>query len=188
MTHLVLFLEELSAMELMKGVLPRILPESVFVKYIVFQGKQDLEKQVGIKLRAWQKPDTRFVVLRDKDSGDCLQVKEKLVAICKNAGKPDALVRIACHELESWYLADLLAVERGLGIEGLAVLQDKWKFKNPDGLADPVQEMKRLTKNMYQKVDGSRKIGPYLLLDNKRSTSFYNFITGVRRLVAEAAA
>jgi hypothetical protein len=58
-------------------------------------------------------PDSFFVVLRDQDSGDCLEIKERLMALCGRAGKEDALVRIACRELESFYLGDLKAVERG---------------------------------------------------------------------------
>lgn len=53
-------------------------------------------------------------MLRDKDSGDCVETKNRLAGICRDAGKPNALIRIACHELESWYLGDLSAVEQGL--------------------------------------------------------------------------
>ena len=43
MKHLVFLLEELSAEEMLKGVLPKILPEGIHVKFIVFEGKQDLD-------------------------------------------------------------------------------------------------------------------------------------------------
>ena len=128
MNHLVFFLEERSAREMLKNLLPRILPDlpdSVGVCYVVFEGKQDLENQLPRKLRGWRVPDTRFVVMRDKDQADCLTVKCRLVSICRDAGKPDVLVRILCHELESWYLGDLNAVERGLQIAGLAQKQGR---------------------------------------------------------------
>ncbi len=182
MTHLVLFLEEPSAQEMLKGLLPRILPDAVSFQCVVFEGKQDLEKHLGRKLRAWSVPETLFVVIRDQDSAACNAVKQKLVDICREARKPQTLVRVACHELESWYLADLTAVEQGLKINGLQKLQEKKKYLAPDHLTNPVQELERLTSNAYQKISGSRAIGPHLSPDNERSISFKNFVAGVRKL------
>jgi len=44
MKTIVFFLEEPSAREMLEGVLPRILPENIQTRYLIFQGKQDLEK------------------------------------------------------------------------------------------------------------------------------------------------
>ena len=183
MKQLVFFLEEPSAREMLNGLLPKLLPEKVIPRYVVFEGKQDLEKQLPKKLRGWKTPNTFFVVLRDKDGGDCTQIKARLVTTCHTAGKPDTLVRVACHELESWYLGDLQAVEQGLEMTGLAARQNNQKFRDPDRLSNPAQELIRLTKHEYQKVAGSRKIGPCLSLDNNRSVSFGFFVTGVQKLV-----
>ncbi|WP_200344897.1 hypothetical protein [Halochromatium glycolicum] len=53
MTHLVFFLEEPSAKELLQGILPKVLPEPCTTQFVVFEGKQDLEKRLPIRLRAW---------------------------------------------------------------------------------------------------------------------------------------
>jgi len=50
------------------------------------EGKQELEKQLPLKLRAWRLPDCKFVVLRDKDSGDCVVIRKGLVKKCNMAG------------------------------------------------------------------------------------------------------
>ena len=115
MTQLVFFLEEPSAREMLQGVLPRLLPVDVETKFVVFEGKQDLEKRLPIRLRAWQRTDARFVVMRDQDSGDCVAIKQQLIQKCREAGKPEALVRIACRELETFYLGDLKAVAQSIG-------------------------------------------------------------------------
>ena len=47
MNQLVFFLEEPSAREMLKNFLPQILPNNVTVRYVVFEGKQDLERQLG---------------------------------------------------------------------------------------------------------------------------------------------
>ena len=65
MKTLVFCLEEPSAKAMLEGVLPRMLPGSLAVKFIIFKGKQDLEKQLVKRLRGWRAPDTQFVVMRD---------------------------------------------------------------------------------------------------------------------------
>lgn len=185
MTELVFCLEEESAKVMLEGVLPRLLQVDQFVvRYMVFQGKQDLEKQLPRKLRCYTNPNARFLVLRDQDSHlSCMDLKERLVDLCGKAGKPHALVRIACRELESFYLADLAAVELGLGVTGLVKLQLTKKFRGPDYLGSPSRELALLTKGKYQKVGGSRAIGVHLQLENARSSSFRNLLSGILRLV-----
>ena len=183
MMTLVFFLEEPSAEEMLKGVLPRILPDDVFPKYIVFQGKQDMEKHLVKRLRGWCTPNTQFVIMRDQDAADCHDVKAKLVYLCEQAGKPDALVRVACHELESFFLGDLAAIEQGLQIKGFARRQLSNKFRNPDQLANPVQEINRLTNYKYQKKSGSRAIGMRLQPFKNQSKSFLTLMTGIKKLL-----
>ena len=186
MTQLVFFLEEPSAREMLKGLLPRILPENITPQYVVFEGKQDLEKRLPIRLRAWQHPDAKFVVMRDQDSGDCAVIKDHLKSMCESEGREDTLVRIACHELESFYLGDLNAVAQAIGPSNLGKHQQKAKYRDPDRLANPAQELKRIAPN-YQKVSGSRAIGPLLDIGSNRSTSFNVLISGLQRLIGEAA-
>lgn len=183
MRTLVFFLEEPSAKEMLQGILPRLLPEDVHTQYLTFQGKQDLEKNLAKKLRGWRRPDSVFVVMRDQDAADCLAVKRKLTDLCCEAGREGVLVRVACKELESFYLGDLAAVEKGLGLSGLVKLHDKPRFRNPDGLDQPAAQLITLTGNAYQKIAGSRAIAPHLDLNSNRSTSFNHLVSGLRRLL-----
>lgn len=190
MISLVFFLEELSAKVLLRDLLPR-LPnmDRMNLRFVVFEGKQDLEKQLVRRMRHWQTPQdqTHFIVLRDQDSADCEDVKRRLVALCQEARHPEALVRVACREIESWYLGDLAAVEHGLGVSGLARKQEKRMFRTPDHLGSPANEIERLTGGKYQKVAGSRAIAPHLGLDGRnRSPSFRVFLHGVQALVEAA--
>lgn len=185
MMTLVFCLEEKSAKEMLQGILPKLLPEHVAPRFIVFDGKQDLEKQLVHKMKHWNKPDSRFIVMRDQDAGDCRKIKDNLLKKCHEAGKPDAVVRIACHELESFYLGDLKAVEQGLELTNLAKLQNSKKYREPDNLANAAQELLRLTKN-YDKVSGSRAIGKHLHLDGNCSRSFTVLVKAIRDIVAES--
>lgn len=181
MNEIVFFLEERCAEAMLTGLLPRFLPPHWNYRCVVFEGKQDLEKHVGRRIRGYRVPGAKFVVLRDKDAGDCIETKDRLRQKCSEAGRDDTLIRIACHELESWYLADLAAVERGLGLDGLAHQQNKKHYANPDTYPSPSKTICKLVP-LYQKVAGSRQIGPYLDLENTRSYSFKVFVDGIRNL------
>lgn len=183
MRELVFLLEEPSAKAMLESLLPRMLQEDIRFRCIPFEGKQDLEKQLTRRIRAYQNERARFIVLRDQDSHpDCTAVKQGLLDLCERSGKfARCLVRIACRELETFYLADLQAVEQALEIDGLTRHQNSRKFRSPDGLGSPSREFKTLTRNRYEKVAGSREIGKHLQLDNARSTSFRNLIAAIRR-------
>lgn len=185
MTTVVFCLEEPSARAMLEGVIPRLFPDVQF-RFVVFEGKQDLHKRLVMRLRGWQ-GDALFVVMRDQDSGNCVDIKAQLFTLCEQADRPNALIRIACRELESFYLGDLAAVEQGLNLAGLAKLQGNQKFRDPDRLVNAAEELQKITKNTYQKLSGSRSIAPYLRLDEAhRSTSFKALITGLQRLLHEA--
>jgi len=181
----VFMLEEASAKALIEGILDRLgIPDSLATRFIVFEGKQDLEKQLERKLRSYQNPDAHFIIVRDQDSGDCKVVKERLVAKCRSATKAEARVRIACRELESWYLADLSAVSRAFDMPHIAARQEESNYRNPDILESPSHELKRMVP-AYQKVSGSRAIARFLDLDNVRSRSFHHFVESIK-IISEA--
>ena len=175
-------LEEESARAMLEGLLPKLLPPGLPVRYLVFEGKQDLEGQLVRKIRGYRNPAARFLILRDQDANpDCRVVKARLASLCRKAGKRNALIRIACRELESFYLADLAAVERALEMPGLSRRQGNRKYRSPDDLGSPSRELADMTRGRYQKVGGSRAIGPLLDPENSRSASFRNLVEGIRR-------
>lgn len=182
MSEIVFLLEEESAKALLERLFPLLIPKGsqVSPRFIVFEGKQDLEKQLPKKLRGYLNPRARFIVMRDQDQEDCRTIKKSLTALCPVSHRPRTIVRIACHELESFYLGDLQAVESGLGITGLAGKQNKANFRDPDHLPSPARELAKLTGNRYQKIAGSRAIAPYLDLLAPRSKSFHHLLQAVR--------
>ena len=190
MNELVFLLEEPSARAMLESLLPRMLDPSIKYRLIPFEGKQDLEKQLVRKIRAYQNERARFIILRDQDSyPDCMRLKRQLLDLCAQTTKGEqCLVRLACTELETFYLADLQAVEDALGITGLVRQQQSRKFRRPDELGSPSHELKALTRNRYEKVAGSRAIGRHLRLDNDRSASFRNLLAAIRRMESELMA
>jgi hypothetical protein len=182
---LVFLVEERSMAVFLEGFLPRILGSEVPFRVLAHEGKSDLERSIPRKLRGWREPGVRFVVVRDQDSADCVDVKRKLVALCAEGRRPDSVVRVACRELESWFLGDLVGVAEALGVPALAVLVNKAKYRNPDGLRFPSRELARLLPG-YGKIRGARAMGPTIDLDRCRSRSFGHFHTGVVRALERA--
>ena len=181
--NLVFFLEERSMRRFLEGLLPRILPAEVQVTYIVHDGKTALEASLVNKLKHWGPiRDERFVVVRDQDLEDCRDVRSRLLAKCREGGQPDALVRVACRELEAWYFGDLAAVERVYGVGGLVKLQGKANYRDPDLIPSPSRELALLVPR-FAKSD-ARELGEAMDLEGCRSASFQALIRGIRRMTA----
>jgi hypothetical protein len=169
--HVVFFLEGPSEADFLKGFLPSVLPQHIQAHYQVFEGKQDLEKRLVLRMREWLLADSTFIVVRDQDSADCYTLKRDLLRLCHDAGRPDAIVRIACHELESFFLGDWEAVAQAFGKPALQGHQRKAKYRDPDRIGDPFTELARALPG-YQKREGARRIAPCLHPQRNRSGSF----------------
>lgn len=185
MKSLVFLLEEKSAQNMLECIVPKLIHnslEDIDVIYIPLNGKQNLEREMIRKIQYWQRPNSQFIIMRDKDSEDYDTLVGRLSNLVRRTGKAsDCFICIACHELESFFLGDLEAVERGLGLHGISEMQKKRKFRNPDKLPNAAQELKRITSQRYAKLAGSRAISPYLKLDStNRSQSFENLLTIIR--------
>ena len=176
---IVFFLEERSTKEFLDNLLPRILPKGVTFQTIPHQGKTDLEKSLPIKLKAWNEPNTVFVVVHDQDSNDCIALKQRLTMLCDGYGKR-VLIRIPCHELEAWYWGDLSAVSKAFG-KDLTALANKKTYRIPDEIGNPKQELKRFLPQMGQ-MDAARRIAPHMDISANTSHSFQVFTKGVLSL------
>lgn len=90
--HIVFFVEDLSAEAALNNLVPKIIPGLVQgndFEVISFQCKQDLQKNIGSRLKAYKKwvtEDWRIVVLIDKDLKDCLILKQEMEQIALDSG------------------------------------------------------------------------------------------------------
>lgn len=184
MTKLVFLLEERSMAEMLRIVIPRLLPGTIEKRDFILiphNGKSELEKSIPRKLRGWNEPGVRFIVVRDKDQADCRSLKKRLTDLCSRTGRHDTLVRIAVHHLESWYLGDLRAIAEAYAAPAIAKRQSESKFQDPDRLSNAIEEIQKLVPE-FQKIAGARSIAPHLELSQNRSTSFRVFAQGVTDL------
>lgn len=119
---------------------------------------------------------------RDQDSGDCGRIKSELQKICERASKPDALIRIACRELEAWYFGDLATVANALDAPQLAGLVHKAAYRDPDAISAPSKELERLIPG-FGKVGAAAKVGAVISTEATRSTSFGHLLAAIEKLV-----
>ena len=183
MNGIVFLLEEASMRDLLNGLLPRLYPKLSFL-CLAHEGKSDLERSIPRKLRAWREPGVRFVILRDNDGADCILLKRKLLRICQASGRPDALVRIVCQELEAWYLGEPDALADAFEMEQLRSIGRMARFREPDAVQQPSNALRKLVPG-FRKVNGARTMARHLSRERNRSRSFQVLLSGLDRMYAE---
>ena len=153
------------------------------------QGKGDLERSFPRKISGWRSPRLpRFVVMRDNDGVDCLELKRKLTGLVPKAALARVKIRIVVQELESWYIGDLDAVGRaGLVNENVLALKSKARFRKPDEIRHAKQMFKDKIVPGGQ-IELARSIGPHLSLTSNRSKSFHAFVGALRWAAEELVA
>lgn len=175
---IIFLLEERSMKEVLDVLLPKILPEDVKFRTIPHSGKSDLQQSIPRKVKAWNTPDTKFVIVQDQDSADCAALKKRLLELAKPAER-EVLVRIACRELEAWYFGDLDAVSQAYG-KDLRGLAKKRKYRVPDEIVNPKRELQQILPK-HQQIEGARKISRYMTIEGNTSQSFRCFVDGVKQ-------
>lgn len=181
MSRVIFLLEEYSMKALLDGLLPRLFPDLSF-QCVPHDGKDDLEKSIPRKLRGWREPGVRFVIVRDNDRGDCKALKEHLRGLCSVRQNVHCLIRVACQELEAWYLGEPDALAEAFRKESLREIGSRARFRRPDAVPYPASELAKLVPQ-YQKVSGSRALADHLTRERNRSPSFHAMINGVERLI-----
>jgi hypothetical protein len=174
----------------MKALLDRLLPhifpgwvEKQHFLCVPHEGKRDLDKSIPVKLRAWQERGVRFVIVRDNDNANCILLKNDLIKLCQDSGRPDTLIRLVCQELESWYLGDLHALDKAFGTS-IDTPKNRKRFAHPDTWEKSSHEIKRLIPT-FQKIGGARNMAEHLQVQNNLSHSCRIFFAGIQKIAQE---
>ena len=203
--HIEFLLEERSAEEALKCILPKILSGNVGYGLHVFGGKDNLLKELPKRLkgyRRWIPDDWRIIVLIDEDRKDCLQMKEKLEKAAREAGLRtkssttsegnfQVVNRLAVEELEAWFFGDIEALHTAYP-RIPKTLQYKRKYRNPDAIQGGTYEaLERLLiqQNYFReripKPTVAQNIAQHMEPDRNRSKSFQVFVEGLKACVGE---
>ncbi|MCX6584445.1 MAG: DUF4276 family protein [Candidatus Aminicenantes bacterium] len=187
MIRLEFLLEEPSMENVLKKILPLILPQDYRYNSNYFlrphQGKSDLQKSIPNKMKRFSHfhEPVMLIILHDQDSNDCIRLKKELTELCKKHGQCPFFIRIVCRELESWFLGDMDAIEAAFPSFKAHKYKNKAKYRNPD-LLNASDEMSKLLPR-FQKLNASVNISRHLKLEQNTSTSFKNFVSGLKKIL-----
>ena len=179
----VILLEERSMADLLTQLLPIAFPQLLF-QTIPHNGKRDLEESIPRKLKGWNEPNARFLILRDNDSSpDCRKTKEKLQPLCPEHRRNVTKIRIVCQELEAWYVGCPEALERAYSQPQLGRIAKQKTYRQPDAIRKPSESISKLIPE-FRKLDGAKRIAPHLAeyWEPNRSPSFQAFLKAVESL------
>lgn len=196
--------EEQSAEEALRHVLPRLLRGRARAKVINLGSKHKLLQALPDRMAAYADRIAagevlRIAVLVDRDNDDCEVLKARLELAAAAAGLTTksasgaghsfaVLNRIVVEELESWFIGDPIALRKAFS--GLPRIRpDAGIFRNPDngGSWEALHRFLRrhgIYKSSFPKIDAARRIAPHLDLEQNRSRSFRIFLSGMEALLA----
>ena len=202
--HIEFFLEEPSAAEALRYILPKIFSDDVSFDFLIFEGKHYLLHNLPTLLKGyqWIPDDWRIMVLIDEDREDCHQLKERLETAAREAGfvtKSSALPnssfqvvnRLAIEELEAWFFGDIEALHEAYP-RIPKNLRDQAKYRDPDAIRGGTCEalehiLKRANyyKGNLPKREVAQNIAQHMEPSRNRSKSFQVFVDGLKACVGE---
>ena len=183
MKRIEILTEELSMKHALEIILPKIVPNTWVLNENYFirphSGKSDLKKSIPKKIKAFNHDNVGIVIVHDQDSAECKELKQKLRDLCQENIKNPLLIRIACKELESWYLGDFNALK----IAYPECERNKIFFqrnRNPD-ILQASDEIRKIIPT-FQNIQGAKNIAPHMEViktEQNNSHSFRIFIKGI---------
>jgi hypothetical protein len=195
--------EEPSAEEALRIILPKILAGRAKFKLINMRNKSRLIGELPARLRGYKKrldagEDLRIVVLVDRDNDDCRKLKSKLEHAAHEAGlftrtganrdgRFQVINRIAIDELEAWFIGDTEALK--CAFSSLRGEPFPKSFNHPDnsGTWEHLHRFLRskgIYRSSYPKIEAARKIASHMELSRNRSRSFSHFCQGIEALLS----
>ena len=200
--HIEFFLEEPSAEETLKAILPKMLSNDITFDFLIFQGKDDLLNNLSARLNGyrWIPDSWRIIVLVDEDQKDCHKLKAYLEKAAREAGfvtKSSAIPnedfqvvnRIAIEELEAWFFGDIEAMHAAYPRISRN-LHAKAKYRNPDAIQGGTYEALQdllIRANYYKdklpKRAVAHNIAQHMEPTRNRSRSFQMFVNGLKACV-----
>lgn len=203
MMQIEILVEEQSAEEALRHLLPKLLKNRVRARVINLGSKYKLLKVLPERLAAYAQriangESLRVVVLVDRDDDACEQLKAELEGMAAAAGlstktSPAAdgrfmvLNRIVVEELESWFIGDPSALRKAF-TSLPRIEQRSGMFRNPDngGSWEALHRfLKRhgIYKSSFPKIDAARRIAPHMDIQQNHSRSFQVFVHGIEALL-----
>lgn len=179
------------------------------VEFEIYQhnGKSRLLNSLSGRLRGyaawwdtspWHRDHCRIIVLVDRDSEDCHQLKYQLEAAAAGAGLPTrqtnrngyiVATRVAVEELEAWYFGDWKAVKSAYP-RVPATTPQQAAYRNPDAIPGGTWEalrkiLERAGHVWPGKIEVARQIAAHMVPERNDSASFCCFRDLLREICSQ---
>jgi hypothetical protein len=196
--HIEFLIEDYSGGEALDHLLPQCLKPGTEYRIHRFGGKQDLLKKLPSRLKGYKayiSLDDLIVVLIDRDSEDCLQLKQKLEKISLDAGfltkttdiqSFQVLNQIMIEELEAWFFGDISAIVKAYPNINPNIAKQS-KYRDPDAIRggtcealERVLQTARYHQGGLDKPKAARDIAKYMNPEVNTSMSFQAFYNGLK--------
>ena len=201
--HIEFLVEEPSVEAFLGTLLPRLFPDEHTFVIHAFQGKSDLLKKLGARLRGyrhWLPPNGCIVVMVDRDDEDCHALKQKLEEIADSSGLRtrsktggtswQVVNRIVIEELEAWYFGDWQAVRCAYPRVSKNIPQQE-RYRNPDAISGGTWEaFERILqrggyfKTGLRKIEAAQAVAEYLDPLQNKSHSFAKFRDAIFKAIS----
>ena len=188
--------EEPSTEKALRGFLPKIIPQEVIWDIKNLGCKSRLLAELPKRLTGYANMlkagmDKRVVILVDRDDEDCEKLKKQLEKMAKEAGlatkkhplkgRWQVVTRIACEELEAWFLGDPEALCQAYPKIPAGYITGQ-KYRAPDEIKGGTWEAAEylLQKHGYfkgglGKISFAQTVSPLLDESRSQSPSFKKF-------------
>lgn len=188
---IIFLVEDYSMRKFLEGILPRLNLEAHQFEIKHHRGKEDLLSHLALIVPSLSKRAQQIIVIIDQDQQDCLtlknKIKEKMAwSNCKYQ------IRIACYELEAWFLGDFAAIAKCSPKFKASFFQDKKKYRDIDHIPKPSRVLEEIVpdwKERYgNKPQFAKEIASFISLEKQntekanRSHSFHVLLETLRSL------
>ncbi len=188
---IVFLVEDFSMKKFLEGILPRLGFESYHFEIKFHQGKEDLKCNLDKTIPTLSKRANQIIILIDQDTENCLElknnIKEKMWR-CSCEYK----IRIACYELEAWFLGDMDAIKQCSERFNPDSYRNKEEYRNIDAIYKPkpsthIEKIVPDLKKIYSSKDKfAAEISKHINLENQvnKSYSFNVFLETIKSIKA----
>jgi hypothetical protein len=199
--HVEFLVEEPSMEAALRALLPKVLGQ-IELEIHRFQGKSDLRRELPNRLRgyaSWLPPSWRIVVVIDRDSEACEELKRELddaaraagLGLRTSTGAPWQVVnRLAIEELEAWFFGDWTAV-RAAYPRVPATIPSKQPYRACDAIRGGTWEaFERVLQQAgyftggLRKIEVAREVAGHMVPSRNRSPSFGKLLEILTELAA----
>ncbi|RKZ90622.1 MAG: hypothetical protein DRR19_09505 [Candidatus Parabeggiatoa sp. nov. 1] len=183
---IVFLVEDYSMRKFLEGVLPRLGFEEHLFEIKHHRGKEDLISHLNNIIPTLSKRAQQIIIIIDQDRQDCLALKNKIKAKMARCCSCEYQIRIACYELEAWFLGDMEAIAKCSPRFKASFFQGKKKYRDIDNIPKPSSVLEEIVpdwkKRYASKPKFAEEIAHFVSLEKQnvekanRSHSFQVFL------------